>query len=170
MAIRGDSYSTVAEVTAYTRHLLDGAGQFGTDTRPTLTEVEKFIDRASGVLNLGIWKAGFNPSNIRANSTAKLACDDWVTNQAAKYVEVTQRGTGWSDEQGSRLAAFRQQEAYEFAMSCALGWKRAGITVSDPTHQGLTFTALEPHDDRSDPDDTGLEQPHFRRGQWDNNE
>lgn len=168
MAIRGDSYSSVAEVTAYTRHLLDGEAAFNDVTRPSLTEVEKFIDRASGVLNMAIWQAGFNPTNVRANSTAKLPCDDWVTNQAAKYVELTQRGTGWSDEQGSRLAGFNQASAYDYVMDYALGWKRLGITVTDPVHQGLTFTALEPYDDRADPDDTGLEQPHFRRAQWDN--
>jgi hypothetical protein len=52
MAIRGDSYSSTGEVKAFTRHLLNGQSNFNSTTRPTVTELEKFIDRASGVLNL----------------------------------------------------------------------------------------------------------------------
>ena len=33
MTLRGDSYGTVAEVTAYTRHLLDGQSAFNSTTR-----------------------------------------------------------------------------------------------------------------------------------------
>src|SRR5512145_2945202 len=107
MAIRADSYSSTSEVKAFTRHLLDGQSAFNSTTRPTGTELEKFIDRASGVLNLALGGGGFAPSSVIANSTAKLACDDWVTSRAAEYVELTQRGTGYSDAEGSRTAAFR---------------------------------------------------------------
>ena len=46
MTLRLDSYASVAEVTAFTRHLLDGQSAFNSTTRPTVTELEKFIDRA----------------------------------------------------------------------------------------------------------------------------
>jgi len=62
MAIRADSFSSTSEVKAFTRHLLDGQSAFNSTTRPTATELEKFIDRASGVLNVAIARAGFTPS------------------------------------------------------------------------------------------------------------
>jgi hypothetical protein len=129
--------------------------------------VEKFIDRASGTLNVAIASIGFSPAKVRANSTAKLACDDWVTMKATRYIETTQRGTGYSDAEGSRLAAFDVDGANEFVNSLALGFKRLGIAQSYRASDGLQYTGLTIQSDRSDPDDADLEQPKFKRGQWD---
>jgi len=169
MTIRADSFSSSAEVTAYTRHLLDGQSAFNSTTRPTLTEVEKFIDRASGVLNVAIANAGFTPATVYANSTAKLACDDWVTQKAVKYVELTQRGTGYSAEEGSRTAAFDMgEDATAFIKMNALGFIRLGVSQTNKLSDGLAFTGLTVQADRSDPDDTSLEQPLFTRRRFDN--
>ena len=170
MSIRVDSFSSAAEVTAYTRHLLDGQNAFNTTSRPTVTELEKFIDRSSGRLNVAIAAEGFAPSAVYGNSTAKLACDDYVTMKSAKYVEMTQRGTGYSVNEGSRLAAFEMDDRKEneFVADMALGWKRLGIAQTTRMSEGLQFTGLTVQSDRTDPDDTTLEQPKFTRGQWDN--
>lgn len=170
MAIRGDSFSSVAEVTAYVRHLLDGQSAFNSTTLPTLTEVEKFIDRASGVLNTAISATGFAPSVIYANSTAKLPCDDWVTIRAAQMVELTKIATGWSEAEGSRLVNLGslQQDAADFAKMMSQGWKFLGLTVQRPSHLGLAFTAIDASDQRSDPDNGDREQPKFTRGLFDN--
>lgn len=170
MAIRSDSFSSTDEVIAYTRHLLEGEADFGPGTVPTKTAVEKFIDRASGILNTIIAGEGFTPATVAANSTAKLPLDDWVTHRAARMVELTQPGAGWDASEGSRLAGFDSmlEEATEYINGLIKGWKELGITVSQPAHTGLTFTALKPHDDRADPDDTSLEQPLIRRHRFDN--
>lgn len=170
MTIRADSYSSTAEVKAFTRHLLDGQSAFNSTTRPTGTELEKFIDRASGVLNLAISAGGFTPANIAANSTAKLACDDWVTARAAEYVEVTQRGVGYSEGEGSRTSAFRNlnKSANEFVSLNSLGFVRLGVTQSNKKSDGLAFTGLDAQADRSDPTDSSLEQPLFKRRIFDN--
>lgn len=166
MAIRADSFSTLNEVTAFTRHLLDGQSAFNSTSRPTLTEVEKFIDRASGLVNVALAKAGFTPSSIYANSTAKLACDDWVTNYAARYVELTQRGTGYSENEGGRLPAFEIGTADEFVQDNMSGFIQLGISQTRKMSDGLTFTGLTVQADRADPDDTALEQPKFKRGMF----
>jgi hypothetical protein len=169
MAIRTDSYSSVDDVTALTRHLLDGADGFGGDTRPTLDEVESFIDEASGTLNMAFRSAGFDPADVRANSTAKLPADAWVRGMAATVVELTQRGAGWNDDENTRTGflAGLYGDAMELVERMQKGLKREGITVTDPAHQGLTYTAFDKHSQRSDPDSTTLEQPQFRRGQFD---
>ena len=90
MAIRGDSYGSVDEVRAYTRHMLDGSNNFDESTTPTRTEVERFIDRASGALNVAMNNAGL--TTPVTNSTAKLMLSDWVTMRACAFVEMTHRG------------------------------------------------------------------------------
>ena len=47
MAIRSDSYSSIAGIVSGTRHLLDGQTTFNSTTIPTVTEVEVFVDEAS---------------------------------------------------------------------------------------------------------------------------
>lgn len=171
MAIRGDSYSTVDEVIALTRHMLDGEATFTANTRPTETEVEKFIDRASGILNLAYVGAGFTVADVAANSTAKLPADDWVTVRAAQFVELTQRGAGYSDEENPRIGQLSNMmvDAQKFVESQRAGLIELGISIAGrPAYEGLTFTGLTAHKDRVDPDDTGIVQPFFRRGQWDN--
>lgn len=169
MAIRADSFSSVDEVRGYTRHLLDGYTTFNSTTRPTVTEVEKFIDRASGVLNVAIASRGFSPSAVRNNSTAKLSCDDWVTQKAVKYTELTQRGTGYNADEGSRTAAFSMEKsAAEFVQAAALGFAYLGIAQSYKLSDGLAFTGMTAQADRTDPSDTSKEQPLFSRKDFDN--
>lgn len=172
MTIRADSFASVAEVTAFTRHLIAGQSAYNSTTRPTLTEVEKMIDRASGVLNSALAMTGFSPSAVYANSTAKLSCDDWVAQEAAKQVEMTQRGVGYSAEEGSRTAAFNQgrKSAADFVASQKLGFIRLGIAQTYKISDGLQFTGLDAQNIRTDPDDSALEQPKFVRAQWDNEE
>lgn len=172
MAIRADSFSSTSEVKAFTRHLINvaGATTFNSTTRPTLTEVERFIDRASGVLNSALWKGGFNPSRVKANTTATLSCDDWVTYRTVAYAELTQRGEGFSQNEGSRSGAFiglLYKEADEFVKSVSLGFKNMGVTVAVPASRGLIFTGLSAQAERSDPSDAALEQPIFTRRGFD---
>ncbi len=167
MAIRGDSYSSADEVLSFTRHYLDGQTTFNSTTQPTVTEVEKYIDRASGVLNVALSVEGL--SIPVTNSTAKLQCDDWVTSRSVEYVELGHRGSGFGGEEGQRYLGFRnmQKAAGEFAGMNALGFKRLGVGVTDPVSQGLTFTGLTKRSSRRDPSDTSLAQPQFRRNQFD---
>lgn len=167
MTLRADSYSSLDEVMALTRHLLDGYSSFNDRTRPTAVELEKFIDRASGLLNTAL--AGEGIAVPVSNTTAKLACDDWVTMRAAEYVELTQRGTGYSDGEGSRTASLRNLSgmAAAWASEMRLGFLRLGVTQSAGLSQGLQFTALDAQGERSDPDDGDLEQPLFRRRLYD---
>lgn len=169
MAIRSDSFSSVNEVLAFTRHLLDEWNTFNTTTRPTLTEVEKFVDRASGVMNTALAMEGFSTAAVRANTTAKLPCDDWVAQEAAKQVELTQRGMGYGGQEGSRLAGFNmnKKSAADFVCENKLGFIRLGIAQTYKSSDGLAFTGLDVQADRADPADSTLEQPKFARGKWD---
>ena len=163
MTIRADSYGSVANVLAFTRHYLDGQSNFNSTTRPTLTEVEAFIDRASAYMNIALENHGL--ASPVTNTTAKLAIGDWVVERSAELVEMTQRGTGYSGDEGSRIYVFRNlyKLANEFVKDNLFGLKQLGLSVDSKVSAGLEFTALDTQDDRSDPDDTSLEQPMFSR-------
>jgi len=111
-------------------------------------------------------------ASVRANSTAKLTCDDWVTDRATAYAELTQRGEGFGGETGSRHGAFLNliKSADELVSDNSLGFKRMGIAVANPSSEGLYFTGLPAEQDRTDPLNPALEQPIFRRGQFNNRE
>lgn len=168
MAIRDDSYGSVEEVEALTAYALRGMAGFNHSTHPEVTQVERFIDRASGVLNNALLGAGFAPPDIRANSTAKLACDDWVVSKAAAMVELTQPGAAFGEGDLSSHYGGLYGDACEFVKSAALGFKRAGVDASSATSEGLAFTGIKRHEDRPDPTRTTREQPLFRRHAFDN--
>jgi len=167
MTIRGDSYGSADEVLAFTKHLLGGEETFNAATRPTNIEVEKFIDRASGILNVAL--SGVGLTTPVTNSTAKLSCDEWVISQAVGYVELTQRGAGFNASENSRHGSFLNlhASAQEFADIYRQGFERIGVGVSHRVSEGLAFTALDDQDERLDPDDGTLEQPKFKRGLFD---
>ena len=170
MTIRADSYSSTAEVKAFTRHLLDGQTAFNSTTLPTATELEKFIDRASAALNVALEAHGFSsPITSTSNSTASLLCDDWVTARSVEYVELTHPGRGYSAEEGTRTGGFAglHKEAQIFVSENALGLRNLGITQQNKLSDGFAYTGMDAYTERDDPDDTTIEQPLFRRRRFD---
>lgn len=160
MAIAANSYGSVNEVLAYTRHLLDGKMTFDIATRPTLAEVEKFIDRASGILNTALDGEGVTVPVTAA--TAILACDAWVVMRAAEWAELTQRGHGFDEGFGARLDG----EPYDIVADAKKTADFIARTIKEVS-DGLTFTAYDKHSERSDPQSSTLEQPKIRRGMFD---
>lgn len=158
-------YSSPEEVTAFVRHLLDGQTAFNTTTRPTMTEVTKFLQRAGGLVNVALVREGL--AIPITNSTAKLTIDDWVTIQTVEYVELTKRGVGYSEEGGQRRAfADLTKAARTFAKENRLAFIRLGCTEDYQLSDGLAFTGQDVTDNRADPDDTSLAQPVFGRGKF----
>lgn len=167
MAIGANSYSSVEDVVALTRHLLDGKSTFDDTTVPTMYEVEQLIDDLSGMLNNAIAAAGF-PIPI-TNATAKLACDIWVRSNTVAWVEMTQRGTGYDGDTNTNRPQWFMDlygPAKGFVEEMTDGWINLGISQTNDASDGLTFTALVNHDNRTDPTVTTREQPLFRRRQW----
>ena len=139
MTLRADSYGSVEAVRALTRHLLDGAATFSATTRPTLAEVEGMIDRWSTVLNVDLINREVTVP-VAADSPARLVCDQWVIRQAAAEVELTQRGTGWNADEGSRIQALRMDTGEAVASSVAAALRKAGLLAHGNARDGLSFT------------------------------
>ena len=121
-----------------TRHLLDGAATFDETTRPTIQDVERFIDRASAALNLALIQQ--DVTTPVTDAVAALAAADWVVRRAAADVELTQRGTGYSGEEGSRLAGLQLESAASAAATITAALRAQGSGDPTPARAGLSFT------------------------------
>jgi hypothetical protein len=164
MTLNANSYSSVAEVLAMTRHMLDGAPTFDEATRPSLTEVEGFIDQISAELNDAIRACGLAIPIAAAGP--KMSCDLWVRVRAAAMVELTQRGTGFDGSEDSRYKALwdlLNEDPFAWVEKRCQSWSDQGVTMTEAASGALTYTALNSHDNRSDPKNTTREQPIFRR-------
>ena len=169
MAIRSDSYGSVAEITALTRHMLRGESAFNSTTSPSATELETFIDRVSGAVNVAMANRGL--TTPVTNTTAVLDVDGFVVGKVCEVVELVIRGAGNRAKEGtSRFTPLSglSKDAKEFVDNHSLGWIRLGVSESYRMSDGLVFTGQTVQKDRADPDDTTLEQPKFGRGKFDN--
>jgi hypothetical protein len=145
---------------------LDGQTTFNSTTKPTVTEVEKFIDRASAALNIALRGVGLTvPIYSTTNSTGSLLCDDWVTARAVEYAEVTKRGQGYGgDENKNKVSPpGLYSQAEKFAKFALSGLRNLGIAQTIKLSSGLAFTGMDAQSERTDPGDDSLEQPLFGR-------
>lgn len=165
MSVGANSYGSVPEVVALCRVYLHGADTFGADTLPTRIEVEAFINRASGVLNLALASSGFTIPVVQAD--AKFACDNWVVSMAKKYVEWSQPYAGLDDNPNAAAMPDLTKSAADFVKANQAGFAALGMGQPSSDSNAVSFTGETAQRDRSDPDDSSLEQPKFRRGQFD---
>lgn len=164
MAIRSNSYGSVAGVEAVTRQYAGSA--YTTSTRPKLAEVEKFIDRVSGILNVLLAKAGFSISVTQAD--ARLALDDFVVYWATMYCHSANRAGPFSPERrevrGELSFSAILKEAEAFIKGNALGFERLGATREYKQADGLYAGGISVDEKDSFEDDTDRELPSFARG------
>lgn len=167
MSLVDGHYSSVSQVKSLVRHLLDGEDGFNDTTRPPLGDVENFINYANGVLNSALAKYGFTTPVTQA--TVVYALDAWVTSKAAAWVEATQRGAGFSDDENTRtnMLGSLMGDADDFVKTNVIGWQELGAAYSSNVSAGAAFTALDKNSQRSDPRNTTREQPLFKRRQFD---
>jgi len=78
------------------------------------SEVEKFVDRASAAVNLSLRQCGL--TTPVTNTTAKLVLDGWVVVKSAEYAELTQRGVGFSGDEGHHRPPQRLLEGLEIGV------------------------------------------------------
>lgn len=161
MTIDGNSYGSLSEVAALARMYLRGQSTFNSTTRPTGTEVEKFIDRSSGVLNLALASEGFTIPVSQAD--AKRACDQWVVEKTVLMVTAYHE----APDEAALWLTNMHKSAVEFVGSNEQGFKGLGVSVTDADSALMTFTGEGAQADRTDPDDTSLEQSLFTRRQFD---
>lgn len=138
MAIGTNTYGTVIEVAAVTPQYTD-EGVYTPATRPTLTQVETFLDRVSGVLNVALAQAGFAVPVTQAD--AALALDEFAVEHAAYLCQAANRaGPYFPDSRqmsaGSAYDMLRKA-ALAFVKEMAAGIEALGVTRTRHLSYGL---------------------------------
>jgi len=125
MPLDGNSYGSVVGVAAYVKRLANNASTFDTTTRPTITEVEAFLDQSSDTLNGWLARSGYVIPVTQADAVNVLS--RYANLGAAGHVELSQRAGGYDAEDENRrenkfLDLFKLAEAYiESGALSALG-------------------------------------------------
>lgn len=146
MTLSANAYGSVAGVAVYVRRLTEN-GVFTSATRPSVAEVEGFLEDRSAILNGWIAMAGY--AAPVTNAIAVQALGSYANLGAAGLVELTQAASGYdADGEDTRenrfLAEFRAAKAWiESGALGALGETQttpgmglAGLSVGGRTSGG----------------------------------
>jgi hypothetical protein len=85
MAIGAHSYGSTAAIAGMAPRFANRSGEFDATTRPTLAQVEGYVDQVSGVVNTILAAGGF--SAPISQSDVKLALDLFVNAEVVSIVE-----------------------------------------------------------------------------------
>jgi len=130
-------YGTPAGVARYVRHLCNTAGVFDTATRPTLADVEAFLEERSNQLNAWLAQAGYVVPVTAARAASVLG--RYASLGAACDCELTPRSAGYSEDENRRENKFCAQflEAEAYIKSGALSALGATTTAAPAVLSGL---------------------------------
>jgi len=154
MGIGANSYGSVAEVEALVKRFT-ASGSFTTGTHPTLAQVEGFIDKVSGLVNVLLTEMGFSIPISQAD--AKLALDLFVVEEVAALCEAANSSGRFFSEKARETGAFQhiQKDTEAFIEAHAVGFERLGATRGRSVTYGLDYW---------DADDAGDDiEPIFQR-------
>lgn len=137
MAIGANSYGTVTEVQALTPRY----GTYTTTTRPTLAQVENWIDKASATLNVILAGSGFAIPIVQAD--AKSACAQVIVEAVADLCHAANSAgrfyTERALERGVSPLKVLRQEMQEWVEDNATGLENLGATRNRSLLGGLLY-------------------------------
>ena len=136
MAIGANSYGSVAEVEALVPQYAVVSNEFDATTRPTLVQVEKFIDRVSAALNLLLAEAGFAVPVSQAD--ALLVLDHFVVVEAVSLCEEANEITE-SFQRERRTVGDILEGARSLVEQHASGFEQLGATRDRAVTYGLGY-------------------------------
>ncbi len=125
------------------RYLIGGT--YTTATRPTLAQVEKFIDNASSTLNVMLAKSGFSVPITQAD--AKAACGEIVVECVVDMCHAANStGRFFTDralERGMNPIKAIREDIGEWVEAQAPGLEALGATRSTSQLDGIAFRGTD---------------------------
>ena len=173
MTVNSNSYGTAAEVAAATRRWTTNGAFLDTSTgppatvatRPSLTEVEKWIDNYSSTLNVLLSNAGFTIPITQ--SDAKAACAQIIVEVTAEMVHYSNSaGRFYTDKalaRGDAPGKVLRQDMADWVEAMASGFVTLGISRAQPVTVSCTVvnpqferTILDNNSDAAATDEIGV--------------
>lgn len=129
MAIGTNSYGSIAAIQGLVKKYTT-EGSFDGSSHPTLTQVEGYVDRVSGILNVMLAQQGFTIPVSQAS--AKLALDEFVDEEAASLCEAANSSGRFFGEESRALGPWTMitEDAEAFVMRHAQGLEDLGAARS----------------------------------------
>jgi len=150
VAIGANSYGSAAEVAAMVPQYTS-SGSFSTATRPTLVQVEKFIDRVFALVNTVLAQLGFAVPVSQAD--AKLALDHFVVEEVAELCEAVNRAGRFA--QGALQSRSRFDIVFDdclnYLRKYAEGLEALGATRTRDMTYGLSYWDTDDAGDEIEP-------------------
>lgn len=140
MSIGINSYGAADEVAALTPRFADATTvKFTTTTRPTLAQVERWIDRVSATLNILLAENGFAIPVTQAD--ARSALDQFVVTSVADLTNYANSAGRFFSDKNLNTGPFQaiQKEAADFISRHAEGLAQIGATRTRGGLNGLAF-------------------------------
>lgn len=140
MAIGANSYGSTAGVAAFVPNYVSG-GNFTAGTRPTLAQVEGWIDSISGILNSILAEAGFTVPV--ADDDVKDALDFFVNQEVASVCEGV-NGSGRFGPTSKQVGkqgrfALMLEDVKAFVDGNKAGFERLGAERAYDTTSSIAF-------------------------------
>lgn len=151
MSVGANSYGSASDVAALTPRFCNASGAYDTTTRPTLAQVEHWIDGVSSTLNLLLAEQGFEIPLSQADCVLTLSqfaaievadlCN--YANSAGRFFQNETYTTGPFQAIQKEAASFIEEHAAGFA---ALGedWSAGGLNGLDACTTDDAGDAIEP--------------------------
>lgn len=140
MAVGANSYCDAGLVASLVPRYADTSNVFTATTRPTITQVEKFIDEVSGILNSMLSSAGFQIPITQAD--VKLALSFFVSEEVAAICEgINGSGRFGPTANSPGKSRFNEvmRDSAEFVKLNAIGFERLGATRVYSETAGIGF-------------------------------
>ncbi len=152
MTVGPNSYGTTAGTAALVPRWAS-AGDFTTSTRPTLAQVEAWIDQISGLLNAMLARAGFTIPIT--DDDVKDALDLFVNQEAAAMAD----GVNGSGKFGPTAKAVGKQgrfnilmgDVQDFIEAYAVGFERLGAKRTETIAGGIGYRGTDESGDEIHP-------------------
>lgn len=153
MAVGSNSYATAAKVADEVPRYTDtSTREFTASTRPSESQVESYIDRISGVLNLYLAKEDFVIPITQ--SDAVLACEAIVIDSVVDMCHAANSaGRFYRDKNLRGEPPFRilRKEISEWVEENATGFERLGATRTTSNAEQISYRDEDEGDDDTFP-------------------
>lgn len=144
MPIESRSYGTVANVCALVPRY-GSSGAFTDSTRPTLIQVENWINQVSAIVNMILADLGFTVPVTQADAVKMLA--GLVESAVADYAEYANRaGRFFSDtaaERGLSISKVLRSEITNWLNDNAKGLENLGVSRSQNSSNQIVYRATD---------------------------
>ncbi len=157
MSVGANSYGQASDVAALTPRFAS-AGSYSASTRPTLAQVEAWIDQVSAVLNVLLAEQNFKIPATQADVV--LLLKQFVVTQVADLANYANSAGRFFSDKNLTTGPWQaiQKEAADFIAKHAEGLQNLGATRSVAGLDALDFRST---------DDSGAEiEPMFARKQF----